>query len=264
MLIPMAAGAAPALLTLAGVVAGFVDSIAGGGGLITLPSLTLALGAGVDAIGTNKICGVAAAAVALAVYVRRGHMDWRNSTVFAIAVGLGGFFGSRLAPLLPPWMFPWLLALTCPVILYIVWKRDLWVAREATHGEEGTARAGRLLDPAVVLTGLAAGIYDGAWGPGSGTFMFLALLFVARLPLLPSLAAAKLANLASGATSLVSYAMSGHVHYRAGSFVALGTLAGGWAGAHLATTRAARIVRPVLVIVVVLLLVKLIADALQS
>lgn len=186
-------------------------------------------------------------------------MDWRNSLVFAAAVGLGGFFGSRLAPLLPAWVFPWLLALTCPLILYVVWKKDLWVAREATQPGAGV---GRLLDPAVVLSGLAAGIYDGAWGPGSGTFMFLALLFIARLPLLPSLAAAKLANLASGVTSLASYAASGHVHYREGGFVALGTLAGGWLGAHLATTRAARVVRPVLVIVVTLLLVKLLADAL--
>lgn len=261
MLIPTSAVAVPVLLTLAGIVAGFVDSIAGGGGLITLPALSLALGAGVDAIGSNKVCGVAAAAVALAVYVRRGHMDWRNSLVFAAAVGLGGFFGSKLAPLIPAWIFPWLLAVTCPVILYVVWKKDLWVAREATHLGEG---ARPLLDPAVVLTGLAAGIYDGAWGPGSGTFMFLALLFVARLPLLPSLAAAKLANLASGATAFVSYAASGHIHYREGGFVALGTLAGGWAGAHLATTRAARIVRPVLVVVVTLLLVKLLADALGN
>lgn len=248
------------LLTLAGVLAGFVDSIAGGGGLITLPSLSLVLGQGVDAIGTNKICGFTAALVALAVYVRRGHMDWRNSVAFAVAVGTGGFAGSRVAPLLPGWVFPWLLVVTCPVILYVVWEKDLWVAREATAN---AGHSDSLLSMPVILSGLAVGFYDGVWGPGSGTFMFLALLFIARLPLLPSLAAAKLANTASGLTSLASYAAAGHVHLREGALVALGTIAGGWVGAHQASTRATRIVRPVLVIVVALLLVKLVSDALH-
>jgi uncharacterized membrane protein YfcA len=118
-----------------------------------------------------------------------------------------------------------------------------------------------VIAPAVVLSGLACGFYDGVWGPGSGTFMFLSLLFVAKLPLLPSLAAAKLANSASAITSLVSYAAAGHVHTHQGVVMAVGTIAGGYMGARQASASAARVVRPVLAIVVLLLMVKLLADA---
>lgn len=248
----------PLLLVVAGILAGFVDSIAGGGGLITLPAIALVLGPGVDAIGTNKICGLTAALVALAVYARRGHMDWRSSVLFAVAVGTGGALGGRTAPLLPAWVFPVLLVVTCPLILWVVWRRELWVAREAASS--GRRRRGHVV-AAIVASGLACGFYDGVWGPGSGTFMFLALLFVAGLPLLPSLAAAKLANSASAATSLATFAAMGHVRPVTGLLVAAGTVAGGAVGAHQASGRAARIVRPVLVIVVLLLVAKLVTDA---
>ena len=129
--------------------------------------------------------------------------------------------------------------------------------RECSTDQPGTPLA-------VAGCGVAIGIYDGVWGPGSGTFMFLALLFVARQPLLPSLAAAKLANAASAAVALVSYSISGHVHFREGALIAGGTVAGRYVGANMASARAARIVRPVLVVVVVLLAAKLVADAMHG
>lgn len=256
---PMMNATGPVFLGFSGIVAGFVDSIAGGGGLITLPALSLAVGQGVAAVATNKICGLTASAVALLVYVRRGHMDWRNSTAFAVAVAGGGLTGSRIAPLLPGWVFPWLLVVTCPVILWVVWERDLWVGREVANPDHRPRSA-----LVVAGCGAAIGVYDGVWGPGSGTFMFLALLFVARQPLLPSLAAAKLANTASAAVALASYGISGHVHVREGSLVALGTVAGGYVGANMASARAAKVVRPVLAVVVILLVIKFVAQAVRG
>jgi len=155
-----------------------------------------------------------------------------------------------------PSAFPWLLAATCPVILYIVWKKDLWSAREVLPSAPGAH-----VFLAVAAAGFGCGVYDGIWGPGAGTFMFLALVFIARLPLLTSLAAAKLANTASAATALVSYGMQGHVHVLPGLMVAAGTLAGGYVGAHQANKRASRIVRPVLAVVVALLVIKLMVES---
>jgi len=243
-------------LLTAGIVTGFVDSIAGGGGLVSLPCISLVVGPGVDAIGTNKIAGLGAALVALVVYARHGHVDWRRSVAFMVATGVGSFTGSRLAPLVPASAFPWLLAATCPVILYIVWKKDLWSAREVLPSAPGAH-----VFLAVAAAGFGCGVYDGIWGPGAGTFMFLALVFIARLPLLTSLAAAKLANTASAATALVSYGMQGHVHVLPGLMVAAGTLAGGYVGAHQANKRASRIVRPVLAVVVALLVIKLMVES---
>ena len=244
------------LLLAAALLAGFVDAIAGGGGLILLPALSLVIGAGPSAIGTNKPAAVAMAAIALVVYARRGHLNWRLSGMFALMVAIGALIGSRLALWIPLAAFPWLLALSCPVLLWVVWKQALWLPREVAQ----SADVPRPFAPTVLLSGLACGIYDGAFGPGAGTFMFLCLLFFAHLPLLTSLAAAKLANTASGAVALASYAESGHVHWRLGAIAAVGALVGGYFGARQASVKAARIVRPMLVVVVVLLVLRIVTE----
>ena len=248
--------AAEALLFAAATLAGFIDAIAGGGGLILLPALSLIVGAGPSAIGSNKPAAVAMAAIALLIYARRGHLAWKLSAMFALMLAIGAFAGSRLALLIPLAAFPWLLALTCPVLLYVVWQKELWVP--ADLAVEG--RPPRPFAPAVLISGLVCGIYDGAFGPGAGTFMFLCLLFFAHLPLLTSLAAAKLANTASAVVALASYAQSGHVHWRLGAIAAVGAIIGAYFGARQASEKAARIVRPTLVVVVILLVLRIITE----
>lgn len=244
------------LLVAAALLAGFIDAIAGGGGLILLPALSLVVGAGPSAIGTNKPAAVAMAAIALIVYARRGHLDWRLTGTFALMIGVGALVGSRVALIVPVAVFPWLLALSCPILLYVVWQKDLWVPAD-TMGPGGSPRP---FAASVILSGLGCGFYDGVFGPGAGTFMFLALLFFARLPLLSALAAAKLANTASASVALASYAASGHVHWRLGAIAAVGALVGGFIGARQASVKAARIVRPALVVVVVLLVLRIVWD----
>lgn len=242
------------LIVAAALLAGFIDAIAGGGGLILLPALSLVVGAGPEAIGTNKPAAVAMAAIALIVFARRGHLNWRLSGVFALTLAIGALVGSRVALRIPLAVFPWLLALSCPVLLYIVWQKDLWVPT-ADGESRGVPRP---LAPSVLLSGLACGFYDGVFGPGAGTFMFLSLFFFANLPLLTALAAAKLANTASAAVALASYAESGQVHWRLGVIAAVGALVGGFLGAKQASEKAARIVRPTLVVVVVLLVLRIV------
>jgi uncharacterized protein len=242
-------------LVAAGLLAGFIDSIAGGGGLITLPALSLVLTAGPHAIGTNKVVGSLAALVALVVYSRGGHFDWRRSFSFAAWVGLGSLGGSLVARSLPLEVFRWLLFGTCPIILWVVWRKDFWVAREEVVHPH--LRVHAMLEPGIILSGLACGFYDGVWGPGGGTFMFLALLFVARLPLLTALAASKLANTCSAGVALVSYAQGGYVHWMTGLPMAIGVSVGALIGATHANRRAADAVRPALVGVVALLLARL-------
>lgn len=238
-------------LVTVGLVAGFIDAIAGGGGLIALPAMSLIVGPGVEAIGTNKLAGLAAAGVAFAVYLRKGHVDWKSSVLFTAFVGAGAFAGSITAQFIPASVFPWLLLVTCPLILYLVWKRDLWTARALHPGTASFA--------AVVLSGLAAGFYDGVWGPGGGTLMFLGLLYFARLPLLTALAASKLANTIAAMVGLATYGAAGHVHIHEASMLAMGMLAGGFVGATIASANATRVVRPALVVIVLLLAVRVIS-----
>ena len=249
-------GATELLLFAAAALAGFIDAIAGGGGLILLPALSLIVGAGPSAIGSNKPAAAAMAGIALLVYARRGHLDWRLSGTFALMIALGSLAGSRLALLIPLAAFPWLLALACPLLLYVVWQKELWVPT----GGDAEPQAPRPFAPAVLISGLVCGVYDGAFGPGAGTFMFLSLLFFAHLPLLTSLAAAKLANTASALVALASYAESGHVHWHLGAIAAVGAIIGAYFGARQATEKAARIVRPALVVVVVLLVLRIVTE----
>lgn len=244
------------LLFSAAVLAGFIDAIAGGGGLILLPALSLIVGAGPSAIGTNKPAAAAMAAMALVVYSRRGHLDWRLGGMFALMLAMGALLGSRLALLIPLDAFPWLLALACPALLYVVWQKELWIPKDL--GE--SAVAPRPFAPAVLISGLVCGVYDGAFGPGAGTFMFLSLLFLAHLPLLTSLAASKLANTASAVVALASYSQSGNVSWRLGAIAAAGALVGAYFGARQATEKAARIVRPTLVVVVMLLVLRIVTE----
>ncbi|HLA13879.1 MAG TPA: sulfite exporter TauE/SafE family protein, partial [Gemmatimonadaceae bacterium] len=240
------------LLFAAGILAGFIDAIAGGGGLILLPAFSLIVGAGPSAIGSNKPAAAAMAAMALIVYSRRGHLDWRLGGIFALMLAIGALVGSRMALLIPLNAFPWLLAIACPVLLYVVWQKELWIPKDIGP----STLAPRPFAPAVLISGLVCGVYDGAFGPGAGTFMFLSLLFFAHLPLLTSLAVSKLANTASAIVALASYSSTGHVSWRLGAIAAAGAVVGAYFGARQASEKAARIVRPALVVVVVLLVLR--------
>jgi uncharacterized protein len=234
-------------LFFAGLASGFIDSIAGGGGLISVPSLSVVLGAGAMAVGTSKVAGTLGTLVATIVYYRKGHLDIRASLLFAIVTGLGSFFGSKSAAFIPAEVYRWILIISCPVILWIVWKKDLWLDKDLQKNKSVVR---------LVLAGLLCGFYDGLWGPGSGTFMLLSLLFFAGFPLLMAAAASKLANFFSASTALTNYSLAGYVDFSSGIFIALGFGLGAYLGANLATKKGMQIARPVLVILSGLLMIR--------
>lgn len=239
------------LLPLFGLLAGFIDSIAGGGGLITLPVLLWFLERGAHAVGTNKIPGTVAAFVALLVYARAGHFHLGRSLWFSLAVGIGAVCGSLLTPYIPSEAFPIILLILSPLILWILCVKDLWV-RELD--------ASKVSREKVLFWGFLAGLYDGMWGPGGGTFMFLALFLGAKLPLLQAIASSKLANTFSASFSLTSFAARGYVHWREGFLLASGIVVGAYLGARLTNRNAVKIVRPILAVVTLLLVLKVLLD----
>lgn len=247
------------LLVLAGLIAGFIDSIAGGGGLITLPTLALALAPGAVAVGTNKIVGVVGAATALWVYSRKHQVHLRTGAAYIASITLGSMLGTRVMPLIPIEVFRWLLIGICPVILFLVRKQKTWI-HTAEVQNKVPHRWGNIT-PSLILTGIVTGFYDGGFGPGGGTFMLLGLLFVGKLPLIPALVLSKLANTFSAGTALILYSRGGYVHWVQGSVVAGGMFAGAWCGSHLASRKAEKIVRPMLYVAVGILMVKLLWEA---
>jgi uncharacterized membrane protein YfcA len=242
-------------LVAAGLVAGFIDSIAGGGGLVTLPALSLAVGPGAHAIGSNKIVGTVGSLIALAVYWKSAKVRLKDGLAFCLCVAGGSYCGSKLSPLLPVETFRWALILLCPFILYIVWNKDRWIRFEARTSAQPPFNWKQ------ALAGVACGLYDGAFGPGGGTFMLLALLYAVHLPLWPALALSKLANSFSAGTALVTYGLAGYVHVREGGLVAIGMALGTLIGSKQALKKSSGIVRPMLAFVVSLLLLRLAWDA---
>ncbi len=238
------------LLTITGFIAGCIDSIAGGGGLITLPVLTSVLEPGAHAIGTNKIVGTSGALIAFFVYLRKHPLHLKKGFAFLVAIGLGSFLGSLCTPLIPKIYFRYILIGACPLVLWFLWNKKIFLQEAQEHGKRLTRKALGIL----FITGCAVGFYDGFFGPGGGTFMLLGLLWAAKLPLFEALLLSKLANAVSAGVALVSYGVQGYVHPREGILMASGMIVGSFLGARFATHRAERIVRPVLAGVVILLL----------
>ena len=248
------------LFLVGGIVAGFIDSIAGGGGLITLPLLSIVLGPGVHAIASNKIAGFVAAITALVIYARKGGLDWRRGINFCICTAIGSYLGSLASPFIPAAWMRWLLILACPIILFVVWRKESISGSKDSFQKKGGPSK---FDWKVVCSGLACGFYDGAFGPGGGTFMLLSLLIFVQLPVFSALAVSKLANTISAFTSLLSYAHAGSVHWEVGGLMAIGILIGALLGSNLNMRKAGSILRPVLVFAVSLLMARMIYDSLR-
>jgi len=236
-----------AILALVGLVAGFVDAIAGGGGLATVPSLRLA---GLDPVGvvaTNKLCGTFGAFAATFAFWRAGRIRWGAMGPTAALALAGSVAGALALPFAPSA----LLIGAMPVLLIAV---ALYFAFAPTFAH---VSAGPSHPWAVLAGGALIGFYDGVFGPGAGSFYMLLLLKFGRFGLLDALAGARLANFGSNFGSLAIYALGGHILIKAGLAMGLGNFLGGWLGAHTALKAGAKIVRPLVVVMALALAAKL-------
>ena len=239
------------LLVVGGFIGGLIDSIVGGGGLITVPVFLMILGPQASAIGTNKVAAVAAQLSALAVYFRSGQIDFSRAWKFLIVTSIGAVFGAMAAPFLPTSFFKWFLVFVVPAVLILVFTRGLWTR------PVGAAKHPRL---AVVGT-FIAGFYDGIAGPGGGTLMFLSLFLLGGIPATMSMGTAKLANFGSASFSLATYAAQGQVQWALGAIMGVPIALGAWLGARFSARRsqedeARKLARTALVAVSVLLLIR--------
>lgn len=215
------------LIALA-LLAGLIDSLAGGGGLITVPGFFILMGPGPEAIGTNKILAVTASGAALLAYWKNAQIEARLIGIALIATGLGAFSGARVAPHLPNEFFRWLVIALAPAMMWLVLNKDVWQSRWVDT-EPRPSPLTTLWQAGVGV--FFAGFYDGLAGPGGGTLMFLALYFLGRAPLPMAIGTSKLANLASALVSLGTYEIQGLVRWDIGWLGALPIGAGAFIGA---------------------------------
>lgn len=240
------------LLALAAFVAGFIDSIAGGGGLITVPALILAGFPPVAALGTNKLQSLFGAGSATIAYAARGLVDLRTQSGQAAMSALGAAIGAMVASRVPgDWLKAALPVLLVAIALYFALKRNL----------SDFDRHRRLSVPAFTFGFVPAiGFYDGVFGPGTGSFFMLGFVALAGFGLLKATAHTKLLNFASNIGAFAVFLLAGAVSWTAGLAMGAAQFAGARIGAHVAMRGGARLVRPLLVIVCVALALRILSD----
>jgi uncharacterized membrane protein YfcA len=236
---------------LAAFVAGMIDAVAGGGGLITIPALLAAGVPPVAAIATNKLQSTFGTGGAVVAFARRGHIDFERFALPALAA----FVGSGVGALILTWIDPGFLSALLPLLLLamIVY----FVVSPRMTDEDRHSRGGAMLLVAISLT---IGAYDGFFGPGTGSFFTTALVALFGLGLMRAVAHTKLLNFASNLAGLAVLMMGGHVLWMTGIAMALASVAGGQVGAHAAMRFGAGAARPLLIIMSLALTTKLLAD----
>jgi uncharacterized membrane protein YfcA len=240
------------LLALAALVAGAVDAVGGGGGLIALPAL---LADGLPpalALGTNKGQSVFGSGMALLRYARAGLIDRRRAVPELTAGALGSLAGAALLLLVPPAVLrPLVLALLIAAALVLVFRPSGASARAAAR-PRGSWIA--------IAIALVLGAYDGFFGPGTGTFLILAYVWIFGARLQQASADAKVVNFASNVAAVALFAARGAIVWSVALPMAVGQALGGWLGAHLVVREGDRVVRAVALLVIATLVTKIAID----
>lgn len=238
--------------------AGFVDSIAGGGGLISLPAY-LAVGLPPHAaLATNKFSSCLGTLSAVWRYARGGTLHIRLGLAAAVAALAGSAGGTRLALALDPAALRLVMLALVPFALAVFLLSER-LRRLTPHKETLSARRSLLR---FTLIGFVVGGYDGLFGPGTGTFLAMGFYLFLALDWVGASAHARLTNLASNAASLAVFLAAGQVVFPLAFVTAAAGIAGNIAGSKLALARGAAIVKPLMMGVLLLLLTRVIYDAL--
>lgn len=246
------------IIFLTGVFSGFVDAIAGGGGLIMLPGLMLS-GLPVNAaVATNKLCGSFGALTSSLKFAHAKKVDWRACTYMGVPAVFGSLLGSRSIGFLPKaWAEPLVIILMIAMTLFILLKPEfgMQVAKAAAITEHNWLQITKL-----VVLGFVIGFHDGFFGPGTGTFLVFALLSVWSLDFLCGTGSAKVINFMTNVTALISFLWMGIIDFPKGFVAAVGIILGAYTGATFATKKGAKLIKPLFVTVTFVLVGKLLLD----
>lgn len=232
----------------------FVDAIGGGGGLVTLPAyLFVGLPAHL-AIGTNKMSSMVGTSFSTLRYIRSGFVDWKLAAPCVVcALGMS-FIGARLSMALPEEVFRWVLICALPAVAVVSLRK-----KSLRQESEPMPRRRRAVIMCAVA--LACGLYDGFYGPGTGTFLILGYSTIAKLGVRDCAGQTKCANLASNIAGFVSFALSGQTWILLGAIASVFSIAGHYIGAGMVVRDGSRVVRPIIICVLAILFAKTLGEA---
>ena len=232
--------------------AGFIDSIAGGGGLIQLPALLIGLPKSetAEVLGTNKLSSIFGTSTAAALYRKQIKPDPKVLLAMGLPALLGSAGGAMLASKIPTSsMRPMVLVLLIVVAVYTWFKPDLGKFENLRHLPKRRVQI-------AALAGVIIGFYDGIFGPGTGSFLMLILVASLGYAFITASAIAKVVNVATNVGAILVFGINGHVIWQIGIIMGVANISGAVIGARLAIKGGSTLVRKVFLIVTVALIVK--------
>ncbi len=232
---------------------GFVDAIAGGGGLITLPSYMLAGVPTHNTLATNKTAMSLGTLTASIKYLKSGNVNLKCALISAVGSLIGSAIGSKTALIIPADVLNLLMLVILPIVaVFLFIKKDLG----SEIKKENNLPEKRFIIYTLII-GLIIGCYDGLIGPGTGTFLIIAFSSVLGFDLIESSGCAKIANLASNVTSMIIYLINGKVLFALAVPAAISAMAGNYIGSTVAIKGGNKYIRYTVFLVLGLLVCKI-------
>ena len=232
--------------------AGFVDAIGGGGGLISLPAYLLAGLPAHQAIATNKLSSTCGTGLATFRFVRQGLIDWKTAWPSMAAGLIGSWCGAHLSLLADADILEKVLYVVLPLAAVLVLRKD--VLKDRAEPFEDYRKTALIAAAAALVIGM----YDGFYGPGTGTFLIIAFSLFAKMDVRAANGQCKAVNLTTNVTSLIVFLRGGQVVLVLGLAAAVCNMIGNWLGSGLAIKAGAKITRPIILLVLLLLLLRII------
>ena len=229
--------------------AGFVDSIAGGGGLISLPAYMFAGIPVHNAIATNKLSSSTGTVVSTARLIKNKKVDWG----FVPGTLIGSVAGANLALIISDHILKMVLVVILPIVAFCVLKdknMDVEVPVGMTKNKQYLI---------AIACSLVIGCYDGFYGPGTGTFLLLVFTKLAKIPLEKATGNVKIVNLSSNISALITFILAGKILWGLGLAASCFSIAGHYVGAGMVVNNGVKVIKPIILIVLVLLLVKVVS-----
>lgn len=233
--------------------AGFVDAVAGGGGLISLPAYLIAGFPVHFAIGTNKISSAMGTTLTTIRYTKSGFIPWKQAIFCVLFAFAGSACGANLALLINDGVFKIIMLVILPLTaLYVMRGKALSGDKEPYSAVKTTVLA--------CAVAFFIGAYDGFYGPGTGTFLILLMTAVAHMPVTEANGVSKAINLATNLSALVVFLINGKVVFAIGLVAGLFSIAGNWLGSSLFKKGGSKAVKPIMITVLVIFFVKVLYE----
>ncbi|MDD3217570.1 MAG: TSUP family transporter [Lachnospiraceae bacterium] len=233
--------------------AGLVDAIGGGGGLISLPAYLIAGLPVHTAVATNKLSSSCGTLLATIRFIKNGLVNFKLAVPSVLAAIVGSFLGARISLIVSEDVMKIVLIVVLPISAFLVLNKNLFSDKDTTD-----LVLNRRTYITAILSALVIGVYDGFYGPGTGTFLIIAFTVFAKINMKSSNAQAKVINLTTNLTSLCVFILNGKVLFTLGVAAAACNMVGGYIGAGLVMSQGAKLVRPSIILVLILLALKVV------